>query len=80
MYKRLSIIILILISFTPTYAEDFKIVYLNIDKIMQESIAGKSIKKKLEIIYKKDMEKFKKNDENLKKKRKKNYCPKKYIK
>ena len=46
MYKRLSIIILILISFTPTYAEDFKIVYLNIDKIMQESIAGKSIKKK----------------------------------
>ena len=71
MYKRLSIIILILISFTPTYAEDFKIVYLNIDKIMQESIAGKSIKKKLEIIYKKDMEKFKKNDENLKKKEKK---------
>ena len=71
MYKRLSIIILILISFTPTYAEDFKIVYLNIDKIMQESIAGKSIKKKLELIYKKDMEKFKINDENLKKKEKK---------
>ena len=80
MYKKLSTIILIFLCFTPTHAEDFKIVYLNVDKIMQESIAGKSIKKKLENIYKKDMEKFKKNDESLKKKRKKNYCSKKYIK
>tara|TARA_B100000963_G_scaffold12000_1_gene9277 strand:+ start:209 stop:730 length:522 start_codon:yes stop_codon:yes gene_type:complete len=71
MFKKLSIIILILTSFTPTYAEDFKIVYLNVDKIMQESIAGKSIKKKLENIYKKNLEKFKKNDENLKNKEKK---------
>ena len=72
MYKKLLLIILFALKcLTPTYAEDFKIVYLNVDKIMQESIAGKSIKKKLENIYKKDMEKFKKNDENLKKKEKK---------
>ncbi len=71
MYKKLSIILLILTCFTSTYAEDFKIVYLNVDRIMQESIAGKSIKKKLENIYNKDLEKFKKNDENLKKKEKK---------
>ena len=71
MYKKLSIILLTLIFFTSTYAEDFKIVYLNIDRIMQESIAGKSIKKKLENIYNKDLERFKKNDANLKKKEKK---------
>ena len=71
MYKKLSIILLTLTCFTSTYAEDFKIVYLNVDKIMQESIAGKSIKKKLENIYNKDLERFKKNDENLKKKEKK---------
>ena len=47
MYKKLLLIILFTLKcLFPTYAEDFKIVYLNIDKIMQESIAGKSIKKK----------------------------------
>ena len=71
MYKKLSIILLTLICFASTYAEDFKIVYLNVDRIMQESIAGKSIKKKLENIYNKDLERFKKNDANLKKKEKK---------
>ena len=38
---------------------------------MQESVAGKSIKRKLDKLYNKDLEKFKKNDENLKKKEKK---------
>ena len=38
---------------------------------MEESIAGKSIKKKLENLYNKDLEKFKKNDEILKQKEKK---------
>ena len=46
---------------------------------MQQSIAGKSIKKQLENIYNKNLEKFKKNDEILKNKEK-NYCSKKYIK
>ena len=38
---------------------------------MQNSIAGKSIKKQLENLYNKDLEKFKKNDEILKNKEKK---------
>ena len=71
MYKKLLIILFALIYFTSAHTEDFKIVYLNVDRIMQESIAGKSIKKKLENIYNKDLEKFKKNDEILKQKEKK---------
>ena len=38
---------------------------------MQQSIAGESIKKQLESIYNKNLEKFKKNDEILKNKEKK---------
>ena len=38
---------------------------------MQNSIAGKSIKKQLENLYNNNLEKFKKNDEILKKKEKK---------
>ena len=38
---------------------------------MQNSIAGKSIKKQLENLYNKDLEKFKKSDEILKNKEKK---------
>ena len=60
MLKKLLIIKFLLLFFSISYAEDFKIVYLNIDKIMEESIAGKSIKKKLENLYNKDLEKFKK--------------------
>ncbi len=71
MLKKLLIIKFFLLFFSISYAEDFKIVYLNIDKIMEESIAGKSIKKKLENLYNKDLEKFKKNDEILKQKEKK---------
>ena len=71
MFKKILIVNILLIFFTSSYAEEFKIVYLNVDKIMQESVAGKSIKKKLEKLYSKDLEKFKKDDENLKKKEKK---------
>ena len=71
MFKKILIVNILLIFFTSSHAEEFKIVYLNVDKIMQESVAGKSIKKKLEKLYSKDLEKFKKDDENLKKKEKK---------
>ena len=71
MFKKILIVNILLIFFTSSQAEEFKIVYLNVDKIMQESVAGKSIKKKLEKLYSKDLEKFKKDDENLKKKEKK---------
>ncbi len=71
MLKKFLIIKLFLIFFTLSYAEEQKIVYLNVDKIMQQSIAGKSIKKQLENLYNKNLEKFKKNDEILKNKEKK---------
>ena len=71
MLKKFLIINLFLVFFTLSYAEEQKIVYLNVDKIMQQSIAGKSIKKQLENLYNKNLEKFKKNDEILKNKEKK---------
>ena len=71
MLKKFLIINLFIIFFTLSYAEEQKIVYLNVDKIMQQSIAGKSIKKQLENLYNKNLEKFKKNDEILKNKEKK---------
>ena len=71
MYKIFLFIKIFLLFFTISHAQDLKIVYVNVEKIMQESIAGKSIKNKLENIYNKDLEKFKKNDEILKQKEKK---------
>ena len=71
MLKKFLIINFILILTTLSHAEEQKIVYLNVDKIMQQSIAGKSIKKQLENLYNKNLEKFKKNDEILKNKEKK---------
>ena len=60
MLKKFLIINLFIVFFTLSYAEEQKIVYLNVDKIMQQSIAGKSIKKQLENLYNKNLEKFKK--------------------
>ena len=71
MLKKFLIINLFIVFFTLSYAEEQKIVYLNVDKIMQQSIAGKSIKKQLENLYNKNLEKFKINDELLKNKEKK---------
>ena len=71
MIKKFLFILFTTWIFTNSYAEEQKIVYLNVDKIMQQSIAGKSIKKQLENLYTKNLEKFKKNDEILKNKEKK---------
>ena len=71
MFKKLFIIIFFFFTFIKSFAEDQKIVYINVDKIMKQSIAGKSIKKQLENIYNKNLEKFKTNDEILKTKEKK---------
>ena len=48
MLKKFLIINIFFFNFYLSYAEEQKIVYLNVDKIMQQSIAGKSIKKQLE--------------------------------
>ena len=71
MFKKFLIINIFFLIFTLSLAEEQKIVYLNVDKIMQQSMAGKSIKKQLENIYNKNLDKFKKNDEILKNKEKK---------
>ena len=71
MLKKFLIINFLLTFFAFSYAEEQKIVYLNVDKIMQQSIAGKSIKKQLENLYNKNLEKFKKSDEILKTREKK---------
>ena len=71
MFKKFFIINIFFLIFNLSFAEEQKIVYLNVDKIMQQSIAGKSIKKQLENIYNSNLKKFKKNDEILKNKEKK---------
>ncbi len=71
MFKKFLIINIFFFIFTFSLAEEQKIVYLNVDKIMQQSTAGKSIKKQLENLYNKNLEKFKKNDQILKNKEKK---------
>ena len=80
MLKKFLVLYFFLMFSSFSYAEEQKIVYINVDKIMQQSIAGKSIKKQLENIYSKNLEKFKKSDEILKNKEKKTNCSKKKIK
>ena len=71
MLKKFLITSILILIFLSSHADEQKIVYLNVDKIMQQSIAGKSIKTQLEKLHKKNLEKFKKNDEILKNKEKK---------
>ena len=71
MFKKFLITSFFFIFFFYAHADNQKIVYVNVDKIMKQSLAGKSIKKQLENIYSKNLEKFKKNDEILKQKEKK---------
>ncbi len=78
MLKKFLIINIFFLFFLSSFADEQKIVYVNVDKIMQQSIAGKSIKKQLEKFYNKNLEKFKKNDQILKNKEKKNHRSKKY--
>tara|TARA_B100000989_G_C19275534_1_gene358046 strand:+ start:62 stop:583 length:522 start_codon:yes stop_codon:yes gene_type:complete len=70
MFKKFFITNIFILIFLSAYAEEQKIVYLNVDKIMQQSIAGKSIKNQLDKLHNKNLEKFKKNDEILKDKEK----------
>ena len=71
MLKKFLITSISILIFLSSYADEQKIVYLNVDKIMQQSIAGKSIKNQLEKLHNKNLEKFKTNDEILKNKEKK---------
>ena len=71
MLKKFLIINIFFLFFLSSFADEQKIVYVNVDKIMQQSIAGKSIKNQLEKFYNTNLEKFKKNDQILKNKEKK---------
>ena len=64
---KLLIIVISLIFFiiNPIKAIDLKIVYIDTDKILNESKAGIDIKKQLDAINKKNVSKFKKIEKEL---------------
>ena len=79
MLKRLFTLFFFLILTFNTNAEIQKIVYIDIEKIMQQSVAGKNFINLLEKNIKPIFPSLKKRMNKLKKKKKINY-PKKYFK
>ena len=67
MLKFLFSFIIICFSLTVTLAEESRIVYLDVNKIMQDSNAGKSIKEQLKKRQNNNISKFKKLEEEIKK-------------
>jgi outer membrane protein len=61
----LIIISLIFIIFNPSNANEIKIAYIDTDKILNESNAGKEVKKQLDIINKKKILTFQKIEKEL---------------
>ena len=65
MKSLLFILSLILFTTNSVYANDLKIVYIDTDKILNESNAGKDIKKQLDLINKKNISKFNQIEKEL---------------
>ena len=66
MLKRLFIIIfLFLLYFNPSISNDLKIVYVDIDKVLLQSNAGKAITKQLENLNKNNIKKFKEQEKKI---------------
>jgi Skp family chaperone for outer membrane proteins len=64
--KFLPIILcIILFVINPIKASDIKIVYIDTDKILNESIVGKNVKKQLDSINKKNVSKFEQVEKKL---------------
>ena len=64
-----SFFVIILITFCTTIskANEFSsIVFINMDKVMNKSYAGKSLIEQLEIIHQSNIEEFKKIEDSLK--------------
>ena len=64
-----SFFVIILITFCTTIskANEFSsIVFINMDKVMNKSFAGKSLIEQLEIIHQSNIEEFKKIEDSLK--------------
>ena len=70
-YKILRILFFIVCTISYSQAEELKIFYVDIDKIMKESNVGKKVNKNLDSLIKKKSKEFKKIKENLKKKKEK---------
>jgi outer membrane protein len=63
--KFFFILSLILFTFNISKASEINIVYIDTDKILNQSYAGKEVKKKLDIINKRNISNFKKIEEQL---------------
>ena len=61
----LVVLSLILFTTNSVYANDLKIVYIDTDKILNESNVGKDIKKQLDLINKKNISKFNQIEKEL---------------
>ena len=61
----LIILSIILFVINPLKASDIKIVYIDTDKILNESIVGKNVKKQLDSINKKNVSKFEQVEKKL---------------
>jgi len=61
----LIILSIILFIINPLKASDIKIVYIDTDKILNESIVGKNLKKQLDSINKRNVTKFEKIEKEL---------------
>ena len=67
-FKFYSIFILIFLNFNLLNAENLKIAYVDIDKILSQSKVGIKINKNMENLIKKKNKEFQKIEEDLKKK------------
>ena len=67
----ISLSFLLLFVFNPINSNEIKIVYVDTDKILNESNVGKNIKKQVDVINDKNISKFKKIEEKLKTEEKK---------
>ena len=63
---RFFVIILITIYTTTSKSESLLVVYIDMDKVMNETVAGKSIVEQLEKIHKVNIVEFKKIEDKLK--------------
>jgi outer membrane protein len=66
MFKKISLPIIFLIILQSVIIADDKITYINMEVLMNKSIAGQSIVKQLEGMHKKNIKNFKSSEENLK--------------
>jgi len=64
----ISIFFLLFLIIPKSYAEDLKISFVDMDKIIATSTVGKKVQKSINNLIKKEEEKFKKTEANLKKK------------